>query len=286
MQSDISIRRMLPKDIQQAMELKEAENWNQTEEDWKFFLKLNPDLCWVATTKEKVVGTVTAINYNNYLSWIGMMLVSKHYRGQGLSTKLLACILEKLKPCPVVKLDATAEGRFVYTKFGFKDEFTIYRMVRQAHRETINHEEESSVEIVTEKNFEEVVAFDQEIYGAHRADLLRYLRETSLLSPLLIRSNQIVSGYAFSRVGCNYHQIGPVGASNTVDARILLASALKYLGKFPLVVDILASQHELVRWLEDCGFEIQRQFVRMYYQEHSAFGNIKNQFLIAGPEFG
>lgn len=286
MQSDISIRRMLPKDIKHAMELKEAENWNQTEEDWKFFLKLNPDLCWVATNDDKVVGTVTAINHGNHLSWIGMMLVSKEYRGQGLGSRLIECILEKLKTSPVVKLDATAEGRFVYTKFGFKDEFTIYRMVRQSNRPTVSHQGESSAEIVTKKDFKEVAICDREIYGANRTDLLRHLQEKSSHPPWLIRCAQRVTGYAFSRIGCHYRQIGPVGALNTTDAKILLSRALKDFANLPLVMDVLESQYELVKWLEDGGFEIQRQFVRMYYKENLTPGNTENQFLIAGPEFG
>lgn len=285
MQIDVSIRRMLPEDIKQAMRLKEAENWNQTEEDWKFFLTLQPDLCWVATHEERVVGTVTAIRHNNHLSWIGMMLVSEEYRGQGLGSRLIERILEKLTLSSAVKLDATAEGRFVYTKFGFKDELTIYRMVRPPNQLTVSDPEESSAEIVTKKEFEEVVACDREIYGANRADLLRYLYDNSRRAWLIRRVNT-VTGYAFSRTGSNYHQIGPVGASTTTDAKILLSRTLKNFAHLPLVADVLERQSELVKWLKGNGFEIQRQFVRMYYQENPTPGNTENQFLIAGPEFG
>ena len=283
---DVSIRRMVPQDVPSAMELKEAEHWNQTEEDWNFLLKLNPDLCWVATADEKVVGTVTAINYNNHLSWVGMMLVSKQHRGRGLSSKLLACVLEQLKPCPAVKLDATAEGRFVYTKFGFEDELTIYRMVRPAHQPTAGHQRESSAEVLTRKEIEQVVACDQEIFGANRTELLHHLYEHSLKLAWLIRPAHAVTAYAFSRAGSQYRHIGPLGASDTTEARSLLSRAIKDLPPLPLVVDVLASQQEFIAWLEDCGFEIKRQFVRMYRRENPIPGTIKNQFLIAGPEFG
>lgn len=277
---------MLPRDIPQAMALKRAENWNQTEADWHFLLKQHPDLCWLATADEKVVGTVTAVNYRDQLSWIGMMLVSKEYRGRGLSSQLLARILGKLALCPVVKLDATAAGRSVYTRHGFKDEATIYRMIRQAQRAVPPRKKVSPAEIMMEKDFDKVVACDQEAYGASRADLLHYLKDSSSFPMWLIRHGQQVTGYAFSRVGSQYHQIGPLGASRTEDARILVASALKDLSTVPLVVDVLASQPELIKWLEDSGFSIQRQFARMYYRENATLGNSKNQFLIAGPEFG
>ena len=95
---------MVPQDVPSAMELKEAEHWNQTEEDWNFLLKLNPDLCWVATADEKVVGTVTAINYNNHLSWVGMMLVSKQHRGRGAEFETISVRARATKTLPGGKI--------------------------------------------------------------------------------------------------------------------------------------------------------------------------------------
>ena len=67
-------------DLEALMQIKNDENWNQTEEDWLFLIKSNPKYCLVAVSENRVIGTVTAIDYHQELAWIGMMLVSKKYR--------------------------------------------------------------------------------------------------------------------------------------------------------------------------------------------------------------
>ena len=41
------IRQMRPEDIGDAMRLKQAAGWNQTEQDWVNVMALEPEGCWV-----------------------------------------------------------------------------------------------------------------------------------------------------------------------------------------------------------------------------------------------
>lgn len=72
---------MTPHDIPAGMRLKAAAEWNQTEADWRLFLDLNPDGCYVALHGSEVVGTVTTIDYGD-LAWIAMLLVDPAHRKQ------------------------------------------------------------------------------------------------------------------------------------------------------------------------------------------------------------
>ena len=104
-------------DIGSALELSNAECWNQTEKDWKVLIE-NPENVWMmAEDGNHVIGTTTAINYSNQVAWIGMVLVDKEYRGQGVSKSLLTNIFKKLEYCKSVKLDATPQGQQVYHPF-------------------------------------------------------------------------------------------------------------------------------------------------------------------------
>src|SRR4029078_13410286 len=99
------LRPMQAGDIVSAMKLSEAEGWNQTEKDWQLFLENDGNICIVAETGSKVVGTPTAINYSNQVAWIGMVLVNKEFRGRGISQSLLSRVIEKLERCKSIKLD-------------------------------------------------------------------------------------------------------------------------------------------------------------------------------------
>src|SRR5687768_5699322 len=101
------VRPMERSDIASAMKLSTAEGWNQTENDWKLFIENPGNTCMLAECGNKVIGTTTAINYSNQVAWIGMVLVDKDYRGQGVSKSLLTTIFEKLESFKSVKLDAT-----------------------------------------------------------------------------------------------------------------------------------------------------------------------------------
>ena len=69
--NDISFRPMTESDLAGADELRRLVGWNQTLADWRRFLKLSPQGCFVATQNSALLGTVTSISYDQTLSWIG-----------------------------------------------------------------------------------------------------------------------------------------------------------------------------------------------------------------------
>ena len=87
-------------DIEIAMHLKNEEGWNQTEKDWELLIKNSHNICLVAEYQQKVIGTATAINYSDKVAWIGMVLVNKKYRGQGVSQLNLT---PQLPVCPFIR---------------------------------------------------------------------------------------------------------------------------------------------------------------------------------------
>lgn len=105
-----TIRSMRPDDLDQAFNLSLMEGWNQTMMDWRLLFN-NPDnVCIVAEMNNIVAGTATALNHENKIAWIGMVLVDKSLRGQGAGKMLLENIIKKLKHVDSVKLDATPAG--------------------------------------------------------------------------------------------------------------------------------------------------------------------------------
>src|SRR5258708_1295320 len=126
------VRLLRPLDIPQAMRLKDAAGWNQTEEDWARILELEPEGCFGIELEGRLAATITAICYGLELAWIGMVLTDPEFPGQGLASRLMRPTLEfpDGRGVPCVKLDATDMGIGLYRKFGFVDECPIERWVR------------------------------------------------------------------------------------------------------------------------------------------------------------
>lgn len=281
----VTLRKMQEADIAAAMKLSEAEGWNQSAYDWKIFVANEQNICMLASYDDQVIGTTTAMNYEGELAWIAMVLVDKKYRGKGISKLLLENMLEQLAAFRSVKLDATAAGQKVYSKFGFNEEYVIARMVNPAVNNVLFKNDESVAQ-VQPKDLPAIVALDQIAFGAGRKVLIESLIKEYPHKAWVIKQDDLITGFALGRVGSRYHHIGPVIASNFEDAGKLIGSALQELTEKPVVVDVLCDKENLVHSLQQHGFERQRDFVRMYKNENLSPGATDQYYLICGPEFG
>src|SRR5437899_7867264 len=92
----VQIRLMTGADLPLGMRLKAANGWNQTEADWRRYLDLQPDGCFVAMLDGKPVGTLTTCVFGP-VGWIAMVLVDAEYRGRGVGTTLMRHALTYLE---------------------------------------------------------------------------------------------------------------------------------------------------------------------------------------------
>ncbi len=274
------------RDIGEAIKLSNTEGWNQTEKDWKLIIENPKNICLLAESGSKVIGTTTAINYSNQVAWTGMVLVGKPHRGQGVSKALLTAIFKKTESFPSIKLDATPDGQQVYKKFGFKDEYLIDRMVNTSWKNLISETNDLLTAPIQPQHIKEIIAFDAIVFGANRAQLIEALIKEYPHKAWLMKQNNQVTGFVLGRDGNRYNQIGPVTATGIIEAKILIAKALKKLYHQPVVADVLCDKEGLIDWLSSIGFTKQRTFVRMYKKENPFPGVVGKQYLIGGPEFG
>jgi GNAT superfamily N-acetyltransferase len=232
------------------MRLKEAAGWNQTEGDWRSLLTLAPGSCFGIECDGELRATTTAICYGRELAWIGMVLTDPEYRGRGFARTLLEHTLEHLRRERVhwIKLDATAMGRPVYERLGFRDEAPIERWVRKPG--TVQEHADSTGPFVLD------AALDREAFGADRAPLLRALAS--------IEATSIAgAGFAMGRAGSTASFFGPCVARSKVAARDLLVWFLSKHGEESVYWDILAANRDAVELAREYGFERARELMRM-----------------------
>lgn len=283
---NIELRSILLDDIESCISLSSAEGWNQTKTDWKLLIDNPHNICLLANSGQQVVGSATAMNYSNEIVWIGMVLVKKAYRGRGISKMLLSGLLNQLYAFRSVKLDATPAGQPVYEKFGFKDEYILHRMTTLSLDDFQSYNSEIAPEPILFSDIHEIIALDGSIFGAVRISLIKSLINDSHDNAWCLKRKGRITAFALGRPGRKYHQIGPVFATDSEEAKILISHSLSKLTGKPVVLDILSDKKELFHWLESIGFISQRVFIRMYLYTNPCPGTIENQFLICGPEFG
>jgi len=278
----INIRLLFESDIPAAMQLKEAAGWNQTEEDWHRLLALEPNGCFAAVKDDRLVGTTTSTTYGNDLAWIGMVLVDPQERQQGIATRLMKVAIDYLKDkVATVKLDATAQGKPLYERFGFQVESVLERWSG-----TSNARNAETPNVLDHDAIRDVLALDRVAFAADRSNLLEKLIEDSCVPPVLLRAaDGTLGGYALARRGTNAAYVGPVVAKSPRHVERLLDQALSELAGRRVYIDFNTECGAGTSMLSDRGFVKERDLIRMSAGARAAKTS-PLVIAIAGPETG
>ncbi len=275
----IDIRLLFESDIPAAMQLKDAAGWNQTEKDWQRLLALEPNGCFAAMKDGRLVGTTTTTTYGNDLAWIGMVLVDPQQRRQGIATRLMNVALDYLKDkVATVKLDATALGKPVYERFGFKVESVFERWSGISNA--------GSADKADRDGIRDVLALDRFAFHADRSKLIEKLIDDACVPPVLLRAAEgVLNGYALARKGTKADYVGPVVANSAEHIESLLDQVLSRLPERRVYIDFNTECGASANVLSDRGFVKERELIRM-----SAWAAAEKTspfvIAIAGPEVG
>jgi hypothetical protein len=216
-----------------------------------------------------------------------MVLVDPDLRRQGIGRNLIARCLAHLKGLGVrtIKLDATDQGRPVYLKQGFVDEYGALRYVGKL-KPTSAPAADCAFEQLTESRRSTVAALDRQAFGADRSGLLAVLAEQQPDLALVFAQGERVSGYGMARPGRLYGYIGPVVAERTDVAQALAAELARRLGPKTVLVDTTALNEPWCRWLEASGLEVQRRLTRMYLGTNDTPGDPRLVHTLSAFETG
>jgi GNAT superfamily N-acetyltransferase len=245
--------------------------WNQTDEDWRVFLR--DGIVFGIRDGVRLVATAALLPYSGNNAWISMVLVSGTHRRRGLATRLVDSCLETARRNGLTSwLDATPDGAAVYGPLGFTPTLQLRRLklVKPARAEAPP---------TSSATIDALRARDRRATGFDR---------TALLSAFAQRSgSRIVSAngaIALVRDGRTARHIGPLFANHAA-AALALVQAITRSETGPLLIDAVASQAAFLEGLTGSGWSIERPFQRMRFGPATAAGE-EMPFAVAGPEFG
>ncbi len=248
---------------------------------------MQPQGCFLAEWDGAPAGTATTVVYGSDLAWIGMVLVHPEYRQRGIGRALLLKCIEHLRACGVrcIKLDATPQGRAVYEKLGFKDEWTLRRW--EADLSTLAPQTpDARIRAWTEADALRFDTHDAHAFGASRRELMLALARQSHGAWVYETQPGQPAGCGMLRPGSRAFYLGPVSATSP-QAGIALIEALTAQARSGRVFwDIPDLNTAAVGWAGCHGFTVQRSLTRMSLGDNSSPGNPLEQFALAAPELG
>ena len=282
------LRVMTEQDVSGGLRLNTLSGWNQTAADWRRFLKNSPLGCFVMEHDGKVVGTATTILFENRFAWIGMVLVDPEYRKQGIGTALLEKTIEHLDDSniPIMKLDATPQGKPIYTRLGFVEEYEIERWILKRPPSASSTGGSAVSTPIIEEQKEQIFRRDKELFGADRSFLLRALCGEAPEFATVIWEDESLQAYGFGRRGLFADHLGPWMARTQSAAGQILQGFLTQSSRETVIVDGMKSNAMAVDVLRSCGFAPSRPLTRMVRGPNLYPGKPGSFCAILGPEFG
>lgn len=270
---DIAITRLGAEDAAAGLLLSSEARWNQTVDDWRFFLR-NGIVFGVRDDATRLIATAALLPYTAGNAWISMVLVSENWRRRGIATKLVvACLSAAAKMSLTSWLDATPAGAAVYGPMGFAPTLELRRLRLE------NGDASTPSPWLDACDPSALIARDRGVMGfARQALLADFAARTG--SRLVKQASAI----ALVRDGRTARHIGPLYAESADDALALVQGIVRS-ERSPLLLDAVLSQAKFLDGLVGSGWSIERPFQRM------RFGNVEMQaaempFAVAGPEFG
>ncbi|MBS1839539.1 MAG: GNAT family N-acetyltransferase [Acidobacteria bacterium] len=283
----MQLRTMTETDIAAGMRLKELAGWNQTEADWRRFLRASRDGCFVADVDGTVCGSAATIVYGGRFAWVGMVLVDPEYRGRGIGKRLLERCIEHLDSAgvPCIKLDATPLGKPLYEKLGFVTEYELERWILKRALENLPKQMDSG-EKMPAPLLDFVMKADGEAFGADRSAILRSVNQEEPRFTDGLWNAGGMEGYAFGRHGSFADHLGPWIAKDAATGQRILEQFLKQSSRGTVVTDCLQANPFAKNILQAQGFEYARPLTRMFRGQNKFPGRPELVCSILGPEFG
>jgi GNAT superfamily N-acetyltransferase len=302
-------------DLTDGLRFCRASGWNQEEADWRAMLALGGGRFRVAVEGGRVVGTGGTVAYGSRLGWICMILVDPERRGRGIGTRVFEDVLAHAGGLDVLGLDATAGGRPIYERAGFREAYGLARLEREPHVPTDSPSASSSVQAelrdgapapgvsaaparsrarrpilslggVRPRELEAVLAWDREAFGADRGAVLRWALGNAPEYAYGAFGPDGAEGYALGRHGHRFEHLGPVVARDAATAEALVSAALAPFPDRRFGIDVPTDRPEWRAALDRLGFREKRSFTRMYRTGEGDPGRRDVVFAVAGPEFG
>jgi GNAT superfamily N-acetyltransferase len=252
---------MTKDDVAFVIDLAAEEGWNPGIHDGRCFYATDPNGFFVGELDGELVGSISAVAYNDSFGFIGLYIVKPDFRGKGMGTRLWDVGRAYLTDHSI-ELDGVVAQQPYYNRHGFR---IAYQNLRY---EGVGGGimPEGVVEI-SEVPYEELLVYDAGIFPAAIPQFLKCWIELPESVALAVVKDSRVAGYGVIRKCRTGHKIGPLFADNEHIAENLFAALKSHVPGESIFLDTPEVNPKAVALAERHHMHVMFQTVRMYSRE-------------------
>jgi ribosomal protein S18 acetylase RimI-like enzyme len=254
----VTVRTMRRAELDLALDWSAAEGWNPGLDDAEAFYAADPNGFFLGLLEGEPVGCAAAVAYDDSFGFIGLFIVRPGLRGLGIGHQIQLTRLGYLG-------ERTIGGDSVLTRqdnnrqLGFRP---AYRHVR--YRGTGGGAAALGVVDLARVPFEEVLAYDREVFPAPRPEFLRrWVRPPRGAARGLVREGRL-AGYGVVRACREGFTVGPLFADDEAGAEALFEALAGHAPGAGLFLDVPDANPAAVALARRRGMAVVFEAVRMY----------------------
>ena len=259
----LKIRKMKANDFSFAVRIANTMNWNLTEEDFKFMVKIEPEGCFVLFQDQERLGMATNISFGK-VGWFGNLVVNEERRRKGAGKLLLKHSINYLKKKSVSTIGLYAYPHLVkfYESFGFKSDIEFLVLKGEAALRSNQGTQKKADKL----DIPQILNFDYQCFGVDRKKLLEPILLGKNNLCFISTANDDFAGYIMAKVQGKTAEVGPLlcCANRSKEAVMLLKKVLANLAGLEVFMYIPKKDKALLEVLYKAGLEEDFRVVRMF----------------------
>jgi len=246
----VRLRPLSANDVAAAHALSTEVRWPHRLADWEFAFSLGNGLA--AERDGAVVGTALSWRWGTRYATLGMVIVSRRWRGRRIGQRLVQSLIARLGSRTLV-LYATANGREIHERLGFAPAGEVRQHQGQAMQAPLVALDRGvRLRPASRSDAQPLAALDNLAPDMARGPLARRLLENR--DVVVLDRDRDAEGFAVLRWFGRGQLIGPAIAPDLAGAKAFIARWISLCaGKF-IRVDVDAASG-LSRWLKQLGLQ-------------------------------
>jgi predicted N-acetyltransferase YhbS len=260
----LHVEKMEVDDVPFAVQVANTMNWNMTQADFEFNMKLEPNGCFVLFHGQERSGIATCIRCGK-VGWFGNLVVKETLRGEGAGKLLIKHALDYLNSEGVETVGLYAYPHLLkfYGSFGFQSDIDF--LVLKGNGE-VPFAAQKEAKAAEKQDIPKIVDFDRRCFGANRQKLLEAILVNADNLCYVSIENGEVAGYVAAKVDDGMAEVGPLmcDVNREVEAVMLLKAILSRLNGLDIFIYIPKKKTELLNVLYEAGFKEDFRLVRMF----------------------
>jgi GNAT superfamily N-acetyltransferase len=237
------------------------EGWNPGRHDGGAFYAADPQGFLGGFLDGELIGSISAVAYDESFGFIGLYIVLPKFRGQGYGLRLFKAAEARLGE-RVAALDGVIARQADYARSGFR---TAYRHLRYGGVAAAHPPAPADATPLSEIPFEMLASYDRAAFPApRRAFLETWIRSPGAVALGMIDAGRL-TGYGVARPAHTGFRIGPLFADDaSVAERLFLALQSRLEPGVELFLDLPEANAAALNMAREGGMNLVFEAARMY----------------------